>query len=132
MQLGDYVMRENTSTGEISIQKVKEGGMNVGDEVMEGTISEETITYKPGEFITGADGKPVRTADEYEEFTTKPDINDMGKMKDVQPGLDSIEEIIELMPNQLKRSELEAAGYNVEAFPDNIKQLLIDDLQKID
>ena len=56
----------------------------------------------------------------------------MGKMKDVQPGLDSIEEIIELMPNQLKRSELEAAGYNVEAFPDNIKQLLIDDLQKID
>ena len=132
MQLGDYVMRENTSTGEISIQKVKEGGMNVGDEVMDGVISEETITYKPGEFITGADGKPVRTADEYEEFTTKPDINDDGKMKDVEPGLDSIEEIIELMPNQLKRSELEAAGYNVEAFPDNIKKLLIDDLQKID
>jgi len=132
MQLGDYVMRENTSTGEISIQKVKEGGMNVGDEVMEGTISEETITYKPGEFITGADGKPVRTPDEYEEFTTRPDRNDMGKMKDVEPGLDSIEEIIELMPNRLKMSELEAAGYNVEAFPDNIKQLLIDDLQKID
>ena len=132
MQLGDYVMRENTSTGEISIQKVKEGGMNVGDEVMEGTISEETITYKPGEFIIGADGKPVRTADEYEEFTTKPDINDDGKMKDVEPGLDSIEEIIELMPNQLKMSDLEAAGYNVNAFPDNIKQLLIDDLQKID
>ena len=132
MQLGDYVMRENTSTGEISIQKVKEGGMNVGDEVMDGVISEETITYKPGEFITGADGKPVRTADEYEEFTTKPDINDDGKMKDVEPGLDSIEEIIELMPNQLKMSDLEAAGYNVNAFPDNIKQLLIDDLQKID
>ena len=132
MQLGDYVMRENTSTGEISIQKVKEGGMNVGDEVMDGVISEETITYKPGEFITGADGKPVRTADEYEEFTTRPDRYDDGKMKDVEPGLDSIEEIIELMPNQLKRSELEAAGYNVEAFPDNIKQLLIDDLQKID
>jgi len=50
-------------------------------------------------------------------------------MKDVEPGLDSIEEIIELMPNQLKMSELEAAGYNVDAFPDNIKKLLIDDLQ---
>ena len=127
MQFGDYIMRENTSTGEISIQKVKEGGINTGDEVIDGIFSEEVITYKPGEFITGADGKPVRTADEYEEFTTRPDMD--GKMKDVEPGLDSIEEIIELMPNQLKRSELEAAGYNVDAFPDNIKKLLIDDLQ---
>ena len=132
MQFGDYVMRENTSTGEISIQKVKEGGMNVGDEVMEGTISEETLSYKPGESVLGEDGKFYKTPDEYEEFTTRPDRNDMGKMKDVEPGLDSIEEIIELMPNQLKMSELEAAGYNVNAFPDNIKQLLIDDLQKID
>ena len=65
---------------------------------------------------------------QYRVVEKKPD----GKMKDVEPGLDSIEEIIELMPNQLKMSELEAAGYNVEAFPDNIKQLLIDDLQKID
>jgi hypothetical protein len=29
-------------------------------------------------------------------------------------------------------SELEAAGYNVEAFPENIKQLLINDIKKID
>jgi hypothetical protein len=132
MQLGDYVMRENMSTGEISIQKTKEGMVDTGSDYLDGTISEETITYKPGEDVIGTDGKTYRTPDEYEEFTTRPDINDMGKMKDVEPGLDSIEEIIELMPNQLKRSELEAAGYNVEAFPDNIKQLLIDDLQKID
>ena len=89
--------------------------MNVGDEVMEGTISEETLIYKPGEDIIGTDGKPVRTPDEYEEYTARPDID--GKMKDVEPGLDSIEEIIELMPNQLKMSDLEAAGYNVNAFP---------------
>jgi hypothetical protein len=127
MQFEDYIMRENISTGEISIQKVKEGGIDTGDEVIDGIFSEEVITYKPGEFITGADGKPVRTADEYEELTVRPDSD--GKMKDVEPGLDSIEEIIELMPNQLKMSELEAAGYNVDAFPDNIKKLLIDDLQ---
>ena len=53
--------------------------VDTGSDYLDGTISEETITYKPGEFVTGADGKPVRTADEYEEFTTKPDINDMGK-----------------------------------------------------
>ena len=128
----NYIMRENKSTGEISIQKTKEGMVDTGSDYLDGTISEETITYKPGEDVIGTDGKTYRTPDEYEEFTTKPDINDMGKMKDVEPGLDSIEEIIELMPNQLKMSDLEKAGYNVEAFPDNIKQLLIDDLQKID
>ena len=51
-------------------------------------------------------------------------------MKDIEPGLESIEEIIELLPNKLKMSELEDAGYNVDAFSDNIKRLLIDDLQK--
>ena len=52
-------------------------------------------------------------------------------LDDVEDGLDSVEDIIELLgPNQLKMSELEAAGYNVNAFPDNIKNLLIDDLQK--
>ena len=106
--------------------------VDTGSDYLDGTISEETITYRPGENVLGEDGKFYKTPDEYEEFTTKPDRNDMGKMKDVEPGLDSIEEIIELMPNQLKMSDLEKAGYNVEAFPDNIKQLLIDDLQKID
>ena len=132
MVFENYIMRENKSTGEISIQKTKEGMVDTGSDYLDGTISEETITYKPGEDVIGTDGKTYRTPDEYEEFTTKPDINDDGKMKDVEPGLDSIEEIIELMPNQLKMSDLEKAGYNVDAFPDNIKQLLIDDLQKID
>ena len=128
MQFENFVMKENMSTGEITIQKIKEDGMSVGDEVIEGVVSDELITYKPGENILGKDGKYYRTADEYEEMTAKPD--EEGKMKDIEPGLDSIEEIIELLPNKLKMSELEAAGYNVDAFPDNIKQLLIDDLQK--
>ena len=128
MQFENFVMKENMATGEISIQRTTEGGFNTGDDVIEGTISDELITYKPGETVLGKDGKYYRTADEYEEVTAKPD--EEGKMKDIEPGLDSIEEIIELLPNKLKMSELENAGYNIDAFPDNIKQLLIDDLQK--
>ena len=46
------------------------------------------------------------TKEEYEELTAKPDQE--GKMKEVEPGLDSIEDIIELLgPNKLKISELD-------------------------
>tara|TARA_B100000674_G_scaffold76485_1_gene53213 strand:- start:668 stop:1414 length:747 start_codon:yes stop_codon:yes gene_type:complete len=124
LQYGGFELRENMTTGEISIGKVKEGGF--GD--YDGIVSDEVITYKPGESVLGKDGKYYRTADEYDEFTARPDED--GKMKDVESGLDSIEEIIQLLPNQLRMSELEKAGYNVNAFPDDIKQLLIDDLQK--
>jgi hypothetical protein len=94
-------------------------------------MSDELITYRPGEPVLGKDGKYYVSKDEYEEFTARPDGD--GKMKDTEPGLDSIEDIIELLgPNKLKISELENAGYNVDAFPDNIKQLLINDIKKID
>jgi len=130
MQFEDYVMKENMATGEITIQKIKEDGMSVGDDVIEGVVSDELITYTPGKTVLGKDGKYYKMADEYEESTVKPDSE--GKMKDYEEGLDSIEEIIELFPNKFKMSELEAAGYNVEAFPENIKQLLINDIKKID
>jgi len=124
-----YNLRENLTTGEITITKSTEGGMNVGDDVIEGTLYDEAITYNPGEVVMGSDGKPIKTAVEYDETTVSPDYE--GKMKDAEPGLNSIEEIIQIIgPNKIKMSELEAAGYNVNAFPDNIKNLLIDDLQK--
>ena len=129
MYFENFALRENLSTGEMSITKVNEGGVNTGEDIVDGIFSEETITYNPGETIIGKDGKPIKTGPEYEEYTTKPDMD--GKMKDTEPGLDSIEQIINLLgPNKLKMSELEAAGYNVNAFPDNIKNLLINDLQK--
>ena len=124
-----YNLRENLTTGEITITKSTEGGMNVGDDVIEGTLYDEAITYNPGEVVMGSDGKPIKTAVEYDETTVSPDYD--GKMKDAEPGLNSIEEIIQIIgPNKIKMSELEEAGYNVNAFPDNIKNLLIDDLQK--
>tara|TARA_R100000149_G_C5774214_1_gene73212 strand:- start:53 stop:598 length:546 start_codon:yes stop_codon:yes gene_type:complete len=129
MTYGGFELRENMTTGEITIGKVKEGEFaGPNDRMYSGVTSDELITYKPGESFLAKDGKYYKTADEYEEFTARPDED--GKMKDVEPGLDSIEEIIEILPNQLKMSELEKAGYNVDAFPDSIKRLLIDDLQK--
>ena len=129
MTYGGFDMRENLSTGEITISKSTEGGINTGEDVIDGILSEDSITYKPGEPVLGKDGKYYVTKDTYEELTAKPDNE--GKMKDVEPGLDSIEDIIELLgPKKLKISELENAGYNVDAFPDNIKQLLIDDIKK--
>ena len=131
MTYGGFDMRENMSTGEITISKSREGGINTGEDVIDGILSEESITYKPGEPVLGKDGKYYVSKEEYEELTAKPDQE--GKMKEVEPGLDSIEDIIELLgPNKLKISELENAGYNVDAFPDNIKQLLINDIKKID
>tara|TARA_Y100000004_G_scaffold122270_1_gene137472 strand:- start:218 stop:3475 length:3258 start_codon:yes stop_codon:yes gene_type:complete len=129
MTYGGFELRENMTTGEITIGKVKEGEFaGPNDKMYSGVMSDELISYKPGESFLAKDGKYYKAADEYEEFTARPDED--GKMKDVEPGLDSIEEIIEILPNQLKMSELEKAGYNVDAFPDSIKRLLIDDLQK--
>ena len=132
MTYGGYDMRENMSTGEITITKSTEGEFaGPNDKMYSGVMSDELISYKPGEPVLGKDGKYYVSKDEYEEFTAKPDED--GKMKDTEPGLDSIEDIIELLgPNKLKISELENAGYNVDAFPDNIKQLLINDIKKID
>jgi len=132
MTYGGFDMRENMSTGEITITKSTEGEFaGPNDKMYSGVMSDELITYKPGEPVLGKDGKYYVSKDEYEEFTARPDED--GKMKDTEPGLDSIEDIIELLgPNKLKISELENAGYNVDAFPDNIKQLLINDIKKID
>ncbi len=82
----DFEMRENMSTGEIIIRKRNEGVFYDQD----GIISDEYMTYKPG---TADEATKMRTVDEYEEFTVRPD--DEGKLKDAEDGLDSIDEILE-------------------------------------
>ena len=73
-------------TGVIEIKKTKEAMIPGGDEA---GISEEVyMTYKPGMGDETTRGKP---ADEYEEFTARPDID--GKMKDVEAGVP--DEVIE-------------------------------------
>jgi hypothetical protein len=82
----DYTLEEDIVTGDVTIKKTKEGV--VGD--MEGVMQEEYMILKKGNMDETTKGRIP--PDEYEELTVKPDME--GKMKDVEGGLDSVEEII--------------------------------------
>jgi hypothetical protein len=82
----DYEMSEDLSTGEIVIKKRNEGSFYDQD----GILSEEYIVYKPGQ---ADETTKMRTVDEYDEYTVRPDSD--GKLKDSEDGLDSIDEILE-------------------------------------
>ena len=95
-----YTMYEDISTGKISIRKDTEGGASyyIGDgeyETVDGIIRKEEIIYDPPETIVGKDGKPQKVPDIYEENTLKPDYD--GKEGDMEGGLESIDEILELL-----------------------------------
>ena len=83
----DYTLEEDIVTGDVTIKKTKEGA--VGD--MEGVMQEEYMVLKKGQADETTRGRTP--PDEYEELTVRPDME--GKMKDVEDGLDSYEEIIE-------------------------------------
>ena len=76
----DYEMDIDYDTGVIEIKKTKEAMIPGGDEA--GVSEEVYMTYKPGRGDEATKGTP---ADEYEEFTARPDID--GKMKDVEEGV---------------------------------------------
>ena len=95
-----YTMYENLDTGRISISKDTEGSASyyIGDgeyDTIDGIIRKEEITYDPPETILDDAGKPKRVPDSYEENTLKPDAD--GGDGDAEAGLDSIDEILELL-----------------------------------
>jgi hypothetical protein len=83
----NYTLEEDMVTGDVTIKKTKEGV--VGD--AEGVMQEEFMILKKGNMDETTKGRVP--PDEYEELTIRPDGE--GKMKDVEDGLDSVEEIIE-------------------------------------
>ena len=100
-----YLLEENTTTGGIRIYKETEGGgtYSIGDgeyETVEGIIRKEEIGYSPPETIVNDKGKPVEVPDNYEEYTLKPDVD--GSDGDVDAGLESIDEILELLAKEGK------------------------------
>ena len=103
----DYTLTEDITTGAITIDKRTEGGgmFRVGDEIEyeSGIVREERMEYTPPETIIGKDNKPVKVPAQYEEITVKPDFE--GKMKDVDFGLDSYDEILkEVGETKVKKS----------------------------
>ena len=76
-----YQLTEEVDTGK---KEIKLGDAEYG--------SEEYMIYDPPETIIGKNNKPVEVPAQYEEVTVKPDMD--GKMKDVDAGLDSIDDIM--------------------------------------
>ena len=83
----DYELVEDLSSGEIVVKRNKEGGAMYGDEYETGIVQEEVMAFRPRK--TTEDGI---IPEEYEEVTVKPDME--GKMKEVEDGLDSLEDIL--------------------------------------
>ena len=116
-----YTMYEDISSGEIRINKQNEGvgsGYNKDGEreIFDTITGQEEIMYKPSETIVGKDGKAVKTLDEYEEATAKPDS--YGDMEG-EAGLDSLDEILDLLSKDGKtysKTQLQEMGINPEAL----------------
>jgi len=104
----DYTLTEDISTGAITIDKKTEGGgmFRVGDdlEYESGTVREERMEYTPpSKDFDPKTKKVIEYPAEYEEVTVRPDFE--GKMKDVDFGLDSMDEILkEVGESKIKKS----------------------------
>ena len=82
----NYEMVENTD-GEIVIKKNTEGGGMFNNEYETGIVQEEVMVYKPKKKTADGD-----LPEDYQEITVKPDYE--GKMKEVEDGLETVEDII--------------------------------------
>ena len=87
----DYELKEDMVTGDMQIKKTTEGSYYDQD----GIMSEEYMSYSKGQ---SDEINKTRTADEYEEITISPDNE--GKLKEVEDGLDSMDEIIKEVGEQ--------------------------------
>ena len=85
----DYELVEDLSSGDIVVKKNKQGSAMMGDEMVEGTMQEEVMIYKPRKRTADGD-----LPEDYEEITARPSSID-GKLDDVEDGLDSLDDILE-------------------------------------
>jgi hypothetical protein len=91
----DYEMQIDKDTGQIEIEKKQ---YDIFDD-QEGLVSEEYMSFKPGQADETTGGKKV--VDEYDEYTARADQD--GKMKDVESGVS--EETV--MDGSISKEELE-------------------------
>ena len=117
-----YQLTEDMTTGRMTINKETEGGASyyIGDgeyDTVDGIIRKEEINYDPPETILDDTGKPKKVPDMYEESTLKPDYD--GGDGDVEGGLDSIDDILELLSKDGKtysKEELLKMGVDADAL----------------
>jgi len=108
----DYELYEDLTTGNIRINK-KSGDPELG-------YKEEEMVYTKGIGDESTKGTP---ADEYDEFTVRPDGD--GKMKDIDGGLDDIEGLIdEIGVENISIKDLEAMGYDIDRLPMSVQRKL--------
>jgi len=135
--LKGYTLSEDISTGKINIRKDTEGGGSyyIGDgeyETVDGIVRKEEITYEPPETILNEKGKPVEVPDQYDEATLLPDAD--GGDGDIAAGLDSIEDILELLAENGKKynlKELGEMGINPEGLGKNMLKKILKNPEEI-
>ena len=106
-------MYEDLSTGNIRINKKSGDPEGFG-------YKEEEMVYTKGIGDESTKGTP---ADEYDEFTVRPDGD--GKMKDIDNGLENIDELIdEVGLENITIKDLEAMGYDIDRLPVSVQRKL--------
>ena len=109
----NYELYEDLTTGNMRINKKS------GDPDGFGYYEEEMV-YTKGIGDESTQGTP---ADEYDEFTVKADMD--GKMKDVENGLEDLDDLIdELGAENISLEDLEAMGYEADMLPVSVQEKL--------
>ena len=111
----NYELTEDLTTGDMRVVKTDEGMGTFqtadGDfDSFDGISSQEVMDFKKGyQDIDTTTGKTIEVPSQYEEVTVRPDMD--GKMKDVEDGLDNLDEILnEVGEVQTKKKKLASGG----------------------
>ena len=94
----NYELTEDLTNGDMTVVKTDEGMGTFqtadGDfDSFDGISSQEVMDFKKGyQDIDTTTGKTIQVPSKYEEVTIRPDMD--GKMKDVEDGLDNVDEIM--------------------------------------
>ena len=111
----NYELTEDLTTGDMRVVKTDEGMGTFqtadGDfDSFDGISSQEVMEFKKGyQEIDPKTGKIIEVPNEYEEVTVRPDMD--GKMKDVEDGLDNLDEILnEVGEVQTKKKKIASGG----------------------
>jgi len=109
----EYELYEDLTTGSIRINK------KLGEPDGFG-YKEEEMVYTKGIGDESTKGTP---ADEYDEFTVTADMD--GKMKNIDNGLDDIDDLIEEVGvENITIKDLEAMGYEIDRLPTSVQRKL--------